>query len=139
MATQVNAVKIDQGATFDTVRLMQVQAETEFGNREVQAKTKSEIPKWVASVAVTYTNSFGKEVAEVIEVKIASMQDPGKDVTLFNPVTLNGLGMFVQPKVNKDKQQVPGMTQSFSAESITDNAATGAKQAPKSAAVGGES
>lgn len=140
MTTQINAVTVDQLQTFDTARLMEVNAEIEFGTTDTQAKTKGEIPKWIASVAVSYVGNFGKRVNEVIEVKIASMSDPGKDVTPFNPVTLNGLRMFVQPKTNKDRQMIPGMTQSFSAESITDNAATGSKQTPKTAApVGGES
>lgn len=137
MATQINSVKIDQQSTFDTARLMQVQPEMEFGSKTDQAKTKDDIPKWVASVAVTFTNSFGQQVAEVIPVKIASMEDPGKDVVPFNPITLHGFAMFVQPKTNKDRQQVPGMTQSFSAGSITDNAATGVKSAPKAAATTG--
>lgn len=138
MSTQINSVSIDQTQTFDTVRLMEVNPEIEFGTNDTQAKTKGEIPKWVASVAVSYVGSFGKRVSDVIEVKIASPSDPGQGVTPFNPVTLNGLRMFVQPKTNKDRQMVPGMTQSFSAESITDNAATGSRSKAAAATAGGD-
>ena len=88
--------KIDQAATFDSIRLLSVAPKTAFGDQYRQESTKDGVPKWEAQVVAGF-RQFGRTQNEIIKVGIAAGHDPGEgiapDDAVRRPGTLPGSGL----------------------------------------------
>jgi hypothetical protein len=108
--------KIDQATTFNSVHLMSVEPKTKFKSDQ-QEQSQDGTPKWQAKVAVTYS-VFGRNESEILNVNMASRNDPGDGVAPFSPVKLEGLEVNVGPKTDRDNKPVPGIQQWYRADAI---------------------
>ena len=112
----IGTFKIDQAATFGSVHLMSVEPKTAFKSDD-QECLKDGTPKWQAKVAVTYT-VFGRNESEILNVNLASRNDPGEGVPPFSPVILEGLEVNVSEKKDRDNKIIPGIQQWYRADAI---------------------
>ena len=92
----ISEFKVDQANTFTSVHLMSVEPKTAFKSDE-QESNKDGTPKWQAKVAVTY-QVFGRNESEILNVNLASRNDPGEGVPPFSPVQMQGLTVTVREK-----------------------------------------
>lgn len=112
----IGTFKIDQAATFGSVHLMSVEPKTAFKSDD-QECMKDGTPKWQAKIAVTY-QVFGRNESEILNVNLASRNDPGEGVPPFSPVHLEGLEVNVSEKKDRENKTVPGIQQWYRADAI---------------------
>lgn len=112
----IGTFKIDQASTFGSVHLMSVEPKTAFKSDD-QECMKDGTPKWQAKVAVTY-QVFGRNESEILNVNLASRNDPGEGVPPFSPVLLEGLEVNVNEKKDRENKTIPGIQQWYRADAI---------------------
>ena len=93
--------KIDQAATFDSIRLLSVAPKTAFGDQYRQETTKDGVPKWEAQLVAGF-RQFGRTQNEIIKVGIAAEHDPGEGIAPASPVELVDFEIGVMEKTKRD-------------------------------------
>ncbi len=93
--------KIDQAATFDSIRLLSVGPKTAFGDQYRQETTKEGVAKWEAQLVAGF-RQFGRTQNEIIKVGIAAEGDPGEGIALASPVELVDFEIGVMEKTKRD-------------------------------------
>lgn len=134
--------KIDQAATFDSVRLLSVEPKTAFGDQFRQETTKDGVPKWEAQLVAGF-RQFGKVQNEIIKAGIAAEQDPGEGIAPATPVELIDFEIGVMEKSRRDassgEERVVGVQVWYRCQAIRPIAATGSEQRKGRAGPGGGS
>ena len=129
--------KIDQAATFDSIRLLNVAPKTAFGDQYRQETTKDGIPKWEAQLVARF-RQFGRTQNEIIKVGIAAEGDPGEGIAAASPVELVDFEIGVMEKTKRDsnagEERVIGVQVWYRCGQIRSTAEPGAarKQRPVS-------
>ena len=129
--------KIDQAATFDSIRLLSVAPKTAFGDQYRQETTKDGIPKWEAQLVAGF-RQFGRTQNEIIKVGIAAEGDPGEGIAAASPVELVDFEIGVMEKTKRDpntgEERVIGVQVWYRCGQIRSTAEPGAarKQRPVS-------
>ncbi|MQA14712.1 MAG: hypothetical protein GEV09_11215 [Pseudonocardiaceae bacterium] len=114
--------KIDQAATFASVRLLSVEAKAVFGDNDRQETTKDGVPKWEAQLVAGF-RQFGKTQNEIIKASMAAEHDPGEGIAPATPVELIDFEIGVMEKQRDG--QVVGVQVWYRCQGIRPIAATG--------------
>jgi len=129
--------KIDQAATFDSIRLLSVAPKTAFGDQYRQESTKDGVAKWEAQLVAGF-RQFGRTQNEIIKVGIAAEHDPGEGIAPASPVELVDFEIGVMEKTKRDpntgEERVIGVQVWYRCGQIRSTAESGAgrKQRPVS-------
>ncbi len=129
--------KIDQAATFGSIRLLSVAPKTAFGDQYRQETTKDGVPKWEAQLVAGF-RQFGRTQNEIIKVGIAAEGDPGEGIAPASPVELVDFEIGVMEKTKRDpntgEERVIGVQVWYRCGQIRPTAESGAgrKQRPVS-------
>ena len=127
--------KIDQAATFDSIRLLSVAPKTAFGDQYRQETTKDGVPKWEAQLVAGF-RQFGRTQNEIIKVGIAAEHDPGEGIAAASPVELVDFEIGVMEKTKRDsntgEERVIGVQVWYRCGQIRSTAEPGRKQRPVS-------
>lgn len=93
---------VDQAATFAGIAFMSCEPKTEFGNPDVQEKTKDGTPKWEIQLAASFRDNFGKLQNEILKVGYAGHTNPCDGWAPFTPAQLVNLQVGVMEKTARD-------------------------------------
>lgn len=107
---------VDQAQTFSGMAALESTPKTQFESDE-QDTTKDGVPKWTVQLIAGFTDQFGKSQNEILNVTVASKDDPLKNVGQFTPVHLKGFQVGVMDR--RDRQgNVLGAQVYFRAEAV---------------------
>lgn len=98
----MQSVTVDTAKTFDMCALMACAPRLAFQSEE-QEKAKDGTPKWEVSIAVAYTDSFGKPASEVIKVGMQSRTNPCESIPVLTPVELVDLTIGVMDRETRNR------------------------------------
>lgn len=128
----MQAFVVNQAETFSGLAALQSEPKAQFGTGE-QDTTKDGVPKWTVQLIAGFVDQFGKSQNEILNVTVASKDDPLAKVGQFTPVSLKGFQVGVMDR--RDRQgNVLGAQVYFRAEAVEPATSSNGRQAKSEAA-----
>lgn len=123
---------VSQDETFSQVVALSAEPKAKFGSNE-QDTTADGLGKWTVQLVAGFTDPFGRSQNEVLNVTVASKDNPLASVGQLTPVRLKGFEVGVMDRKNREGQVI-GAQVYYRAEAIEPAHATSGRSKSSEAA-----